>query len=150
MGVLKENSVGTVQHVQDNTSSALNNGSNVALKTQYDNTTALGFTHSARLTTNGWGSTTSIDGTPITLYMVPLLDTTNIGTNPVTGTSAGTWPPGTWSGTFMVEGTGTTQYLDVQGMALGPYKYQPYVNNGTGQQMSAGWLVDIYPETEQY
>lgn len=139
-----------VVHAQDNTSAALSNGSNVACATaDFDNSTTLAFSASARLTTNGWGATTSIDGTIIALYLVPYLDATNIGTNPVTGTSAGTWPPGTLAGQFMVEGTGSIQYLDCQSIPLGPYKYRAYINNGTGQQMSAGWKVDIYPENVQ-
>lgn len=150
MGTLKEQA-NSVTHLQDNTSSALSNGSSVACATHdFDNTSPLGFTASARLTTAGWGSTSGIDGTQISLYLVPYLDATNIGTNPITGTAAGSFPPGTFAGSFQVEGTGTVQYLDIQGIPIGPYKYRAYVLNSTGQQMSANWTVDIWPETEQY
>lgn len=147
-GTIKEKGVaGSGTQVQANTSGALANSAAVALATTYDNSTNLNFAATFVLTTNGWGATTSIAGKTIDLYGVPAPDATNYGE---VDTTTPNIPAPCYLGSFEIIDTNSIQRLILPSVSLPPYSVKFYVQNNSGQQMSAGWIVDCYGEQEQY
>lgn len=146
-GDIKQKYSGSSTQVQANTSAAIANGAAVALATTFDNRTGVNFAGTFVLTTNGWGATTGIAGTTIDLYGVPAADGTNYGE---VDTTTPLLPAPCYLGSFEVIDTNTIQILALPSVPLPPHQLKFYIKNNTGQQMSAGWTVDLYPELEQY
>lgn len=136
---------GTSQTLEASGASISNNAVGAANDADLDNTTALGFTWSFELNA-GFGSSVTA-GEDIDLYLVPKLDGTNAG---AADTSTPLFQPGHYAGTFITPTNGTTaRRMEVQGVALGPYKYTAYLWNKSGQTVSSGWALVGYPEIVQ-
>lgn len=147
-GTLKLQAGAAATTLQDGTSLALSNAAAVRLATaDFDNTANLGFAIDVELDTNGWGATSGIAGKTIDFYAVPSLDGTNFGE---VDTSTPNIPADAYRRSFEIIDTNNIQRLIVEGIPVGPYKYRCYIQNNSGQQMSAGWSVSARYSTEQY
>ena len=109
------------------------------------NSTGLNNYVSARLV--GSFSTAASEGGIISLYLAPKLD----GTNVASFDTSGTPPLGYLVGNFIVAlSTTSTQYLDIDGIPVMAYDYEPYIYNQAGQTLAAGWTLTFYPTLLQY
>lgn len=145
MGAIKE-LAGTPQTLEASGGSISNTAAGQANDAVLDNTTELAFTCDFALTFAP-GSALAV-GNVIYLYLIPELD----GTNPAdddTGTPY--FQPDHFSGTFVnghASGTGT-RIVTVQQISIGPYKYQAWLLNSSGQTISGGWGLVAYPVKAQ-
>lgn len=140
---------GTSATLQNSSSSALSNNSQVACATTYDNgaTGNLFFYGNLRLAT-GFTAAPTI-GNVVELYLTYALDGTNYP-DVDTSSTPPTIAPDAWVGNFIVSKSQTgSQTIDLTNIPLKPYPLKAYLVNRTGQQMSAGFTVNIYPTREQ-
>lgn len=143
MSAIKE-LAGTPQTLEASGGSISNTAAGQANDAVLDNTTELAFWYDFRLVA-GFGSSVAA-GTAIYLYLLAELD----GSNPQTAdTTTPLMPPDAFSGIFNVVTTGTgTRPLDIKGVPVGPYKYQAWLVNATGQTLSS-WTLTAYPVKAQ-
>lgn len=147
MGTLKQSAPAASTTLMSSGGAVSNAAAAACSSANLDNATALGFSGAFRLTTNGFGSTTGIAGKTIDLYLVAELDGTNF---PEVDASTPNLPADAYRGSFEIIDTNTTQYLDLEGIELGPFVYKAYIVNNSGQQLSAGWSLIGRTVTEQY
>jgi hypothetical protein len=100
---------------------------------------------SARLV--GVFGTAATEGGIISLYLAPKLDGTNVASFDISGT-----PPLSYLvGNFIVAlATTGTQYMDIDGIPVTAYDYEPYIYNQAGQTLNSGWTLTFYPTLYQY
>lgn len=136
---------GSSQTLEANGGSCSNNAAVQANDANLNNTTELAFTYDFWLDV-GFGSSVGALGS-ISLYLIPSLDGTNFA---ALDSSTPNFSPQQFSGFFTTPTTGTaTRFLAVQAVVLGPYKYQAWLVNATGQTMSSGWTLVAYPVKAQ-
>lgn len=136
---------GTVQHLEASGASVSNAAVGTADDADLDNTTELAFSYSFELSAGFGSSVPALKSAD--LYLVPKLDGTNAG---AADTTTPVFQPSHYAGTFSTPTTGTAaRRMEVQGVAVGPYKYTAYLVNSFGVAISSGWTLDAYPEKAQ-
>jgi hypothetical protein len=136
---------GTPQTLEASGGSCSNNAAVQANDANLDNTTELGFTYDFTLS-GGFGSSVTAGGA-IQLYLVPIIDGTNVAT---LDSSTPLFQPSHFRGTFVTPTNGTSaRLMTVEGVPLGPYKYQAWLWNQSGQTLSSTWVLVAYPVKAQ-
>lgn len=132
--------LGSAANLQSTSSSTLATGVQHTGDTPYDNSSGLFF----------WGdillvsafATAPVSGS-VDLYLIPAPDGTNYADSPTSPLPANLYV-GSWLANFT-----TSQRLHLRGVSLPPFLFRAYVNNNTGQTMSANWNIILYPYAEQ-
>ncbi len=136
---------GSSQALEASGGSCSNNAAVQANDANLDNTTELGFTCDFVLN-GGFGSSVTPGGA-IQLYLVPIIDGTNAA---ALDSSTPYFQPSHFRGTFVTPTNGTAaRIMTVEGVPLGPYKYQAWLWNQSGQTLSSTWTLTAYPVKAQ-
>lgn len=144
MATIKE-LAGTPQTLEASGASCSNGAAVQADDAVLDNTTELAFTVDFQLF-GGFGSSVTVGGA-VQLYLLPELD----GTNPSNAdTTTPYFQPSTYAGTFVTPTNGTSaRRMTIEGVTIGPYKYQAWLWNQSGQTLSSTWTLIAYPVKAQ-
>jgi hypothetical protein len=105
------------------------------------------------LITNFGAAAVALLNSSIELYLVPSpsgasryasVDFTSIAPPPTIALNH-------YKGSFNValSGVGQTNVMMIEGIPLSPHLQRAYIVNRTGQTMSAGWQLNLYPYREQ-
>ncbi len=124
-----------------NTGATLANNTMSAASSEVDNSSALDVY--AWLELNVTFGTNPSDTPPtVDVYMTRALDGSNYEDAPATG---GANQPHLFVGSFTVLANTSAQRIMLGPILLPPCKVKFYCDNQTGQTMSSGWTLDIYP-----
>lgn len=144
MATIKE-LAGTPQTLEANGGSISNGAAGNANDAALDNTTELAFAYDFELNAGFGSSVTS--GEDIDLYLVPKLDGTNYADK---DTSTPLFQPSHYAGKFITPNTGTTaRRMTIEDVDVGPYVYDAWLVNLSGQTVSTGWTLKAFPVKAQ-
>lgn len=136
---------GSVQALQDNTSSSVTNGSTATAATTFDNSNGANLFFWADFELQVTFSVAPTANTVVELYIIYAMDSTNYADSDST-----TPPNNLFVGSFPVRAVTSAQRVLLRGVPLSPAPLKAFIRNSAGQTMSAGWQLRMLPYREVF